>query len=86
MQALFFSFMGSFVERRAPHPFTLIQHLNISMHAVTPAALIITGYLALRMWAMDFWLVYLIAYGVTLIGATNACRDKTPAKQEEDLF
>jgi hypothetical protein len=86
VQALFFSLVGSFVERNTPRPLSLTQHLNIAIHAVTPAALIVTAYLALRMWAMDFWLIYLVAYGVALIGASNACRDKTPPKQNEDLF
>jgi hypothetical protein len=86
VQALFFAFIGSFVERAAPRPLSLTQHLNIAIHAATPAAIIVTAYLAFRMWAMDFWLIYLIAYGVALIGASNVCRDTPPAKQEEDLF
>ena len=75
LQAYLFSFVASFMERSMPAPLHLTQLLNIAIHAVTPAAIIVTVYSALRLHDLNLWMIYLIAYGIFLIGATNACRD-----------
>ena len=87
-QACFFSWIGSMMERNAPHPLSFQQLLNIALHATTPAAIIVTAYLAMRLPGLDLWLVYLIAYGIFLVGATHACRNRDSAEQpqENDLF
>jgi hypothetical protein len=86
MQAMFFAVVGSIVERKAPRPLSLTQQLNIAIHAATPASIIVAAYMAFRMWNMDFWLIYLITYGIALIGASNACRDNPPVQPKEDFF
>lgn len=87
IQAYLFALIASFMERSVPHPMTLAQLLNISIHAVTPAAIIVTAYMAMRLEGLSFWLIYLIAYGVFLIGATNACRDGVRDEpRDEDLL
>jgi hypothetical protein len=77
LQAYLFSFVASFMEQSMPSPLRLPQLLNIAIHAVTPAAIIVTAYSAMRLHDLNLWVIYLIAYGVFLVGATNACRDKT---------
>jgi hypothetical protein len=77
LQAYMFSVVAAFMERTLPVPLRFAQLLNIAIHAVTPAAIIATVYMALRLRGINFWLIYLIAYGVFLVGATNACRDGT---------
>jgi len=88
LQAYLFTFIASFMERSMPSPLSLPQLLNIAIHAVTPAAIIVTAYSAMRLHDLNLWAIYLIAYGIFLIGATNACRDHVPRRErhEEDLF
>jgi hypothetical protein len=81
LQAYLFSIAASFLERGMPSPIHLNQLLNIAIHAVTPAAIIVTVYTAMRLKGLDLWLIYLIAYGIFVIGAANACRDKTTAEE-----
>ena len=75
LQAYIFSLIASYLERRLPHGLRLPQLLNIATHAIAPAAIIFTAYKALWLEGIDVWLIYLIAYGVFVIGASNACRD-----------
>jgi len=84
IQAYLFSLVAALLERSLPRPMTLTQLLNISIHAVTPAAIIVTAYLAMRLEGLSFWLTYLIAYGVFLVGATNACRESSDDPPRED--
>jgi hypothetical protein len=88
IQAYLFSTIASFMERSMPAPLRFQQLLNIALHAVTPAAIIFAAYMAMRLHELNLWLIYLIAYGVFLIGATNACRDKTARvrPREDDLL
>ena len=81
LQAYFFSVISSLMERGLPGRLQLNQLLNIAIHAVTPGAIIVTAYAAMRLPGLDLWLVYLIAYGVFLVGATNACRDVSHSNQ-----
>jgi hypothetical protein len=84
MQAGFFSGIGSMMERGAAHPLSFQQLFNIALHATTPAAIIVTAYLAMRLPGLDLWLIYLIAYSIFLVGATHACRQPDPAAEPPD--
>jgi hypothetical protein len=75
IQAYLFSMVASFMERSMPAPLQLHQLLNIAIHACTPAAIVVTVYTAFRLHDLNLWMVYLIVYGIFLIGATSACRD-----------
>jgi hypothetical protein len=84
IQAYIFSLVASYLERNIPHGLRLPQLLNIAIHAVAPAAIIVTAYKAMWLEGVDLWLIYLIAYGVFLVGASSACREG-PARDEEPL-
>ena len=88
LQAYLFSLVASLLERGLPSGLQLPQLLNIAIHAVTPAAIVITAYLAMRLRGLDLWLIYLIIYAIFLVGATNACRDRTAKEEshEDDLL
>jgi hypothetical protein len=90
VQAYLFSVVASFMERSMPSPLQLSQLLNIAIHACTPAAIAITAYIAMHLHDLNLWLIYLIVYGIFLVGATNACRDPVkgaqPRAPEDDLF
>ena len=87
LQAYLFSAMASLMERSMPSPLQWRQLLNIAIYAITPAAIIVTAYAAMRLHELNLWLIYLIAYGIFLVGATNACRDREIEKpRENDLL
>jgi hypothetical protein len=75
IQAYLFAMVASFMERSMPAPLQLPQLLNIAIHACTPAAIVVTVYTAAQLHDLNLWMVYLIVYGIFLIGATSACRD-----------
>jgi hypothetical protein len=75
LQAYFFAVVASLLERSMPSPLKLPQLLNIAIHAATPPAIVVTIYSAMRLPGLNMWLVYLIVYGIFLVGAANACRD-----------
>jgi Protein of unknown function (DUF1189) len=81
IQAYLFSMVASFMERSMPLPLQLPQLLNIAIHACTPAAIVVTVYTAFRLHDLNLWMVYLIVYGIFLIGATSACRDPVEGKR-----
>jgi len=85
LQAYLFSFVASLMERGLPGKLELPQLLNIAIHAVTPASIIVTTYIAMQLRGLNLWLIYLIAYAIFLLGAINTCRDlPTVEKQKED--
>ncbi|HVM62332.1 MAG TPA: DUF1189 family protein [Verrucomicrobiae bacterium] len=75
LQAYFFSLVAAILERSMPSPLKLQQLLNIAIHAATPPAIVVTIYLVMQLHGINLWLVYLIVYGIFLVGASNACRD-----------
>lgn len=87
IQAYLFATVASFMERSMPAPLQLSQLLNIAIHACTPAAIVVTVYTAFHLHDLNLWMVYLIVYGIFLIGATNACRDPVEGSRprEDDL-
>lgn len=85
VQAYLFSMVASFMERSMPSPLALPQLLNIAIHACTPAAIVVTVYTAARLHDLNLWMVYLIVYGVFLIGATSACRDPLEREKQPDV-
>jgi hypothetical protein len=85
IQAYLFSMVASFMERSMPSPLQLPQLLNIAIHACTPAAIVVTVYTAARLHDLNLWMVYLIVYGIFLIGATNACRDQAERQKHPDV-
>ncbi len=76
IQGYLFALIGSFIERGGRQALTLPQLLNVALHAATPGAVIVAVYTALRLEGLDLWLIYLIAYGVFLVGGTHACRQE----------
>lgn len=76
LQAYLFSMVASFMERSMPAPLQFTQLLNIAIHACTPAAIVVAAYAAMRLHDVNLLvLVYLVVYGIFLVGATNACRE-----------
>ncbi len=84
LQAYLFCVVTSWMERSMPAPLKFHQLLNIAIHAVTPAAIVVTAFLAMRLKDLSFGAIYLVVYGIFLIGATNACRDQTQPEVQED--
>jgi hypothetical protein len=83
LQAYLFSVVASFMERSMPAPLQLPQLLNIAIHACTPAAIVVTLYSIMRLHDLSLWLVYLIIYGIFIIGASIACRDPVNMNRRE---
>lgn len=84
VQAYIFALIASLMERGNPKGLQLPQLLNLAIHAATPAALVYTIYQALQLEGLDLWLVYLLIYGVFVVGAANACRDQVPAQEPKE--
>jgi hypothetical protein len=85
LQAWLFTVAAGFMERGAPGALEFRQLLNLAIHAVTPGAIVLTVYAACRLEGLDLWLIYLVAYGIFVVGATNACHQPaTPAEDSDD--
>ncbi|MCG3149556.1 MAG: hypothetical protein PCFJNLEI_03020 [Verrucomicrobiae bacterium] len=82
-QAYIFALIATLMERNHPRSLRLTQLLNIAIHAATPAALVYTIYQTLRLGEFDLWLVYLVIYGVYVVGAASACREQIPTEAPE---
>ena len=89
LQAYFFSIAASFMERSMPAPLRFTQLLNIAIHACTPAVIVVAAYGVMRLHDLNLLLlVYLVVYGIFLVGATYACRDQVrkPEAPPDDLL
>lgn len=75
IQGYLFALIGSFIERGSSRALAMPQLLNVALHAATPGAVIVAVYTAMALEGIDLWLIYLIAYGVFLVGGTHACRE-----------
>jgi len=78
-QSHLFAGFSSLLEQHLPMRFTYWQLLNLATFAITPAAIIVTIYAALGLEGLPLPIIYLIAYGIFLIGSSNSCR---PRKEE----
>ena len=78
MHAVVFSGFAAMMERGAQRALSLRQLLNISIHAATPAVLVNAAFIALQLENVNLWWLYLIVYGIYLIGAVSASRDPAP--------
>jgi hypothetical protein len=76
LQSYLFALAASLMERNLPARLQLAQILNIAIHAVTPAAILATAYLAMRIEGPGLWIVYVVPYGIFLVGAATACRER----------
>jgi hypothetical protein len=75
LQAYLFTAISTALERAgAPSRLSFREMLNIAIHAVTPAAILTTIYIAFQLKGISFGFVYIATYGIFLLGATNACR------------
>lgn len=76
LQAYLFSAVAAFMDRSEGEGLRLRQYMNIALHAATPALLVVTAYtvMGLEMLIEHIGWVYLIVYGIFLMGGTNACR------------
>jgi len=89
IQAYLFSLVASVMERSMPTPLHLNQLLSIAIHACTPAAIVVAAYGLMRLHDINLLLlVYLVVYGIFLVGATYACRDQVrrPEPPLDDLL
>ena len=84
VQAYIFAVVASLMERNQPRGLKLAQLLNLAIHAATPAAIVYTAYLALQLHGIDLWLIYLVIYGLYVVGAASACRDTQPAEEKKE--
>lgn len=78
-QSHLFAGFSSILEQHLPVRFTYWQLLNLATFAITPAAIIVTIYAAFGLEGLPLPIIYLVAYGIFLIGSSNACR---PRKEE----
>ena len=81
IQACLFAVVAAWLERsisRINAPLQFRQLLNIALFAATPGAILVAAYTAMRLEDFNLRLVFLIAYGITVIGASNACRVQAP--------
>ena len=76
--ALIFAGFAALMERGATRALRFGQLLNIAIHAATPAILVNAAFLALQLEIINLWWLYLIVYGLYLIGGVAASRDPIP--------
>jgi hypothetical protein len=85
LQAYLFSVVAAFMDRSAGRGLLLKQYMNVSLHAATPAVLVLTAYTLMQLDALLEYIgwVYLIVYGIFLVGGTNAVRRAEAGLEEE---
>ena len=76
--AIIFAVFAAVMDRGAMRALSFWQLLNIAIHAATPATLVNAAFLALQLDSINLWWLYLIVYGVYLIGAVAASREPIP--------
>jgi len=86
--ALVFAGFAAVMERGTTRALSFWQLLNIAIHAATPAVLVNAAFLTLQLESINLWWLYLIVYGVYLIGAVAASRNPVPqdATGSDDSF
>jgi hypothetical protein len=75
VHAIIFASFAAVMDRGAMRALSFWQLLNIAIHAATPAILVNAAFLALQLESVNLWWLYLIVYGVYLIGAVAASRE-----------
>jgi hypothetical protein len=78
-QSNVFASLVSLMEQQLPDRFSYPQLRNLASFAITPAAIIVTVYRLFNLQGLNLPMIYLIAYGIFLLGSANACR---PRKEE----
>ncbi len=73
--ALLFAGFAAVMERGSTRALRFGQLLNIALHAATPAILVNAAFLALQLEIINLWWLYLIVYGLYLMGGVAASRD-----------
>ena len=76
--ALIFAGFAAVMERGTSRALHFGQLLNIAIHAATPAILVNAAFLALQLEVINLWWLYLIVYGLYLIGGVAASREPIP--------
>ena len=76
--AVIFAGFASMMDRGAMRALSLRQLLNVAIHAATPATLVNAAFIALQLESINLWWLYLIVYGIYLIGAVAASREPLP--------
>ena len=76
--AIIFATFAGLMERGATRALNFWQLLNVSIHAATPAILVNAAFIALQLDSINLWWLYLIVYGLYLIGGVAASRDPIP--------
>ena len=75
VHAIIFAGFAAVMDRGAMRALRFWQLLNIAIHAATPAILVNAAFIALQLESINLWWLYLIVYGLYLIGAVAASRD-----------
>jgi len=81
--AIIFASFATLMDRGAMRALNFWQLLNIAIHAATPAVLVNAAFIALQLDSINLWWLYLIVYGLYLIGAVAACREPVPQDSAE---
>ena len=76
--AITFAGFAAIMERSAVRALNFRQLLNIAIYAATPATLVSAAFIALELESVNLWWLYLIVYGLYLIGGVAASREPAP--------
>ena len=78
LHAVIFAGFAAVMDRGAIRVLNFWQLLNIAIHAATPATLVNAAFLGLQLENVNLWWLYLIVYGIYLVGAVAASREPVP--------